>query len=152
MPVDTCTIGLVGDLMLGRGISEAALTRAPVEFLGDVLPVLRSTSAVIGNLESPITESDVEWRHSWKAFRYGADPRTVEILRAANVRAVSLANNHTLDRRALGLWDTLQHLDTAGIRHAGAGRNLEEALRPAILDLGKLRIGLISITDTLPEF
>ncbi len=152
MPVDTCTIGLVGDLMLGRGISEATLTRTPSEFLGDVLPVLASTCAVIGNLESPITESEAEWRQSWKAFRYGADPCTVEILRAANIRAVSLANNHTLDRRSVGLADTLQHLKAAGIRHAGAGRNLEEALRPAIVDLGKLRIGLISITDTIPEF
>ena len=62
----------------------------------------------------------------------------VDVLRAGNIRAVSLANNHMLDRRALCLRDTLGHLDAAGIRHAGAGRNLEEAVRPAILDLESL--------------
>ena len=49
------TIGLVGDLMLGRGVSDSALARAPADFWTDVQPLLHSTTAVIGNLESPIT-------------------------------------------------------------------------------------------------
>jgi poly-gamma-glutamate capsule biosynthesis protein CapA/YwtB (metallophosphatase superfamily) len=146
------TLAFVGDLMLGRGISQAAASRSPDSFWGDVLPILRSVDAVIGNLESPITTHQPEWRGGWKAFRFRADPGTVDLLTAANIRAVALANNHILDRRGRGLSDTLAHLDAAGIRHAGAGRYLEEAVEPAILQLGSLRIGLIALTDNMPEF
>lgn len=152
MSKQLATVAFVGDLMLGRGISAAAETRAPTAFWGDVLPILRGADAVIGNLESPITASTTEWRRCWKAFRFGAHPRTVELLTAANVRAVTLANNHILDRRGRGLCDTLCHLDAARICHAGAGRHLEEAATPAVLDLDGVRIGIIALTDTMPEF
>jgi poly-gamma-glutamate capsule biosynthesis protein CapA/YwtB (metallophosphatase superfamily) len=152
MSTNATTIALVGDLMLARGISEAAQSQAPAHFWGDVLSVLQSADAVIGNLESPVTTSGAEWRQCWKAFRFAAHPRTIELLSAANVRAVALANNHILDRRGRGLCDTLAHLDAAGIDHAGAGRHLEEAVRPAILDLGSLRVGIIALTDNMPEF
>jgi poly-gamma-glutamate synthesis protein (capsule biosynthesis protein) len=152
MSTGLTTIALVGDLMLGRGVSEAAETQAAADFWSDVLPILQSADAVIGNLESPITTSIVEWRQCWKAFRFGAHPRTTELLRAGNVRAVTLANNHILDRRGRGLCDTLRHLDAAGIDHAGAGRHIEEATRPVVLDLAGLRVGIIAMTDNMPEF
>ena len=38
------------------------------------------------------------------------------------MNACSLANNHTLDFEEKGLLDTLEHLEAAGIRYAGAGR------------------------------
>jgi len=146
------TIALVGDLMIGRGISMAAKTRAPETFWGDLLPMLQSCDGVIGNLESPITTSKPEWRQCWKAFRFAADPRTLALLTTANVRAVTLANNHILDRRGRGLCETLVHLDGDGIRHAGAGRHLQEAITPALLDLGGLSVGVIALTDNMPEF
>ncbi|MGH6931887.1 MAG: CapA family protein [Dongiaceae bacterium] len=146
------TLGFVGDLMLGRGVNAAAATLAPESFWGDVLPLMRSVDAVFANLECPITDSRREWRRCWKAFRFRADPRSVDILRAGNVRYVSLANNHMLDFEAEGLVDTLRHLRMAGIAHAGAGRDSAEAVRPAILEVAGLKIGVISITDNMPEF
>ncbi len=34
--------------------------------LGDALPVLRDSAAVIANLELPITSSTQRWRRTWK--------------------------------------------------------------------------------------
>jgi poly-gamma-glutamate capsule biosynthesis protein CapA/YwtB (metallophosphatase superfamily) len=65
------------------------------------------------------------------------------------VDACSLANNHTLDFEEQGLLDTLIHLEAAGIRYAGAGRNLEEAERPVLLDEG---VALVAFTDNEPPF
>ena len=152
MPDRITTLAFVGDLMLGRGVSLAAASRPPESFWSDVLPVLRDAAAVIGNLETPITTHRTAWRGGFKAFRFRADPGTVALLKAANVRAVALANNHILDRRARGLCDTLAHLDAAGICHAGAGRSLEQAVEPGILELDGLRVGLIALTDNMPEF
>jgi poly-gamma-glutamate capsule biosynthesis protein CapA/YwtB (metallophosphatase superfamily) len=107
---------------------------------------------VIANLESPITANHEAWRASWKLYHFRADPAAVGILSCANVRFVSLANNHILDFNAAGLLDTLRHLDGAGIRHAGAGPDAAAAAAPAILNLPGVRVGVISATDTMPPF
>ncbi len=146
------TLAFVGDIMLGRRVDSALAGCDPAAVWGDVLPILRSAAAVIGNLECPITLHGQGWRSGWKAFRFRAGPRAVEALRAANIRAVNLANNHILDFEDRGLLDTLDYLDAAGIAHVGAGRDCEQAIRPAILDLPGIRLGLIGFTDNMAEF
>ncbi|MFQ5984985.1 MAG: CapA family protein [Alphaproteobacteria bacterium] len=146
------TLAFVGDVMLGRRVNEAAASRHPESFWGDALPVLRSADAVIANLECPITTRTNGWRRTWKAFRFRADPTAVNVLKAANVRFVNLANNHMLDFEEDGLLDTLDHLDAAAIAHAGAGRNSIEAATPAVLDVAGLKVGLLALTDNMPEF
>jgi len=146
------TVAFVGDLMLGRGVGAALSNGSPARIWGDTLPILTSSAAVIANLECPITSHDQEWRDGWKAFRFRADARAIDALRAANVRAVNLANNHILDFEERGLLQTLEHLDTAAIAHVGAGRDCEHAMRPAVLELPGLRLGLIGVTDNMPEF
>jgi len=124
----------------------------PEWFLGDVRPLLLQADAVFANLESPITTSGERWRKSWKMFHFRADPAAIRILECANIRFVCLANNHVLDFGPSGLRDTMRELDAAGIRHAGAGNNAEEAAAPAILNLPGLTIGLIAATDNMRAF
>lgn len=143
-------IVLVGDLMLGRGVAEVSL--APEAFWGDTLPLLRSADAVIGNLECALTSSETPWTRTPKVFHFKARPEEVEILRAGNVRCVSLANNHSLDWETQGLVDTLRILDEAGIHHAGAGRNDEEARKPACFSAGGERVAFFALTDNEPPF
>jgi poly-gamma-glutamate synthesis protein (capsule biosynthesis protein) len=152
MSEDSVTLAFVGDLMLGRGVSEMAAQYSAESFWGDVLPLLRGCDAVFGNLECPITLNQRHWQRCWKAFRFRAHPRVIELLKAANFHFVNLANNHILDCESDGLLDTMQFLDSAGIAHAGAGRNLEEAKRPRLLEVAGVQVGVISITDTMQEF
>jgi poly-gamma-glutamate capsule biosynthesis protein CapA/YwtB (metallophosphatase superfamily) len=143
------TLALTGDVMLGRGVNEALRSALPGEPWGDLLPLLLSADLRIINLECAITEHERPWSRTPKVFHFRADPSAVEVLRAARVDACALANNHTLDFEEKGLLDTLAHLDTAGIRYAGAGRNLEEAARPVLLDGG---VALVAFTDNEPPF
>jgi poly-gamma-glutamate synthesis protein (capsule biosynthesis protein) len=138
--------------MLGRGVSQKLRHHPPEWFWGDSLPILRQADAVIANLEAPITTSNDRWRRTWKFFHFKADPEAVRILTTANVRFVCLANNHILDYGARGLLDTMAALDRAGIRHAGAGRNVAEASASQMLDLSGLKVGLVAATDNVPEF
>ncbi len=89
-----------------------------------------------------------------KTYTFRADPVALEGLVESGFDAVSLANNHTLDFEEQGLLDTLTHLDAAGIQHAGAGRNLDEARRPALLTPGpdRPRVALVAFTDNEPSF
>ncbi len=143
-------LALLGDVMLGRGVGDEIVRRPPQSFWGDTLPLLREADLVLANLECAVTTYPHPWSRSPKVFHFRAPPGAIEVLRAANIRLVSLANNHTLDFEEQGLLDTLAYLDSAGIAHAGAGRNREEARRPAIVEAGGLRIGLIACTDNEP--
>jgi poly-gamma-glutamate capsule biosynthesis protein CapA/YwtB (metallophosphatase superfamily) len=143
------TLALTGDVMLGRGVNEALDASRPEEVWGDVLPLLHAADLRVINLECAITGHRSPWSRTPKVFHFRADPPAVEVLQAARVDACSLANNHTLDFEERGLLDTLEHLAAAGIRSAGAGRDAEEASRPALLDGG---VALVAFTDNEPPF
>jgi poly-gamma-glutamate synthesis protein (capsule biosynthesis protein) len=145
-------LALVGDLMLGRGVNDLISTYPPEHFWGTTLPLLQATDAVFGNLECAITIHEQPWRETFKVFHFRAGPGAVPILKVANIKAVTLANNHSLDFEEVGLLDTLQYLDQAGIKHAGAGRDIAAARIPAFLIVKGMKIGFISATDNEPPF
>jgi len=145
-------LALLGDVMLGRGVGEQIPYRSPESFWGDTLPVLRQADLVIANLECAITDSRVPWTRTPKVFHFRAPPLATTVLSAARIRLVSLANNHILDFEVQGLHDTIENLDRAGIAHAGAGRDADEASRPAIVEANGVRVGMIAFTDNEPEW
>ena len=59
---------------------------------------------------------------------------------------VALGNNHIYDWRDAGIASTIRNLDTAGIAHPGAGLTAADAVRPVIIEVGNLRVGMISMT------
>lgn len=146
------TMALAGDVMLGRGVNDALQDMEPEDPWADLLPLLRSADVRIVNLECALTRHSVPWLRSAKAFHFRANPEAVRVLRAASIGVVSLANNHTLDFEVQGLLDTLAHLDEAGIQHAGAGRDIAQARRPALMDVRGRRLGLVACTDNEPDF
>jgi poly-gamma-glutamate capsule biosynthesis protein CapA/YwtB (metallophosphatase superfamily) len=99
--------------------------------LGELERVLPDVRVI--NLETSVTRSDEHWPR--KGIHYRMHPEHVGCLTAARVDVCTLANNHVLDYGYAGLEETLSVLAGAGITVAGAGRNLEAARRPAIVDL-----------------
>ena len=119
----TPTIGLLGDVMLGRGVAEH-LAEVPPEdvWSAELRELCLDCDLVIGNLECCLSErGDPTTRIRGKPFFFRAPPRAVESLRAIGVAAVGLANNHALDFGDCALLDTLELLGEAGIAAAGAG-------------------------------
>ena len=149
------TVALVGDVMLGRGVNDMLGTLRPEQPWGDVLPLLISANLRVVNLECALTDHERPWTRTPKVFHFRASPSAVEVLKAARVDVCSLANNHTLDFEERGLLDTLDHLNVAGIRHAGAGLDREEAARPTLLTPWSdraSRVALLAFTDNEPPF
>ncbi len=62
-------------------------------------------------------------------------PENIGVLTAAAIDCCVLANNHVLDFGRDGLMETLDTLHRAGIKTAGAGRDLVEAQAPAVIGL-----------------
>jgi poly-gamma-glutamate capsule biosynthesis protein CapA/YwtB (metallophosphatase superfamily) len=83
------------------------------------------------NLETSVTRSD---DYVPKGINYRVSPDNAECLAAAAIDCCVLANNHVLDWGRAGLSETLATLAHLGIKTAGAGRNLDDAAAPALLD------------------
>jgi poly-gamma-glutamate capsule biosynthesis protein CapA/YwtB (metallophosphatase superfamily) len=93
------------------------------------------------NLEDPITLSD---QAEEKEFTFRMHPRYVRTLETGRINIVDLANNHIGDYGAEGLDDTMHYLDSAGIHYVGAGRDLQQARRPLLLEKNGERIGILA--------
>jgi poly-gamma-glutamate synthesis protein (capsule biosynthesis protein) len=82
-------------------------------------------------------------------------PENAECLKAASIDCCALANNHILDWGRAGLLDTLSTLEHLHIKTAGAGRDLNEASAPAMLEVGGqcrlLVFSLASPTSGVPR-
>lgn len=116
---------------------------------GDALEIFRAErpQAKVINLETTITRSDTYWPS--KDVHYKMSPENIGCLTAAGIDCCVLANNHMLDWGIPGLLDTLNALDNAGIKHAGAGLNLREVQQPAILPAEKdSRVIVFSLGST----
>ena len=148
------TIGLLGDVMLGRGVARRLGEVAPERLWSEEVAALSAhCDAVICNLECCISEraSPTECIPG-KRFFFRAPRAAVKALAAAGVRGVSLANNHALDYGAEGLADTLAELSAAGIAAAGAGPDTERARRGTVVAAGEFRVGLLAVTDHPVEY
>lgn len=100
---------------------------------GDALAELERArpDARIINLETSITKSDAFFPA--KEVHYRMHPDNVGCLSALGLDCAVLANNHVMDFGRDGLHETLATLRSAHITAVGAGRDRDEARRPAPL-------------------
>lgn len=141
---------MVGDVMLGRLVNDVLDHEAAAYPWGDTLPLFHGADWRVCNLECVISDRGSPWMKTPKVFHFRSGARNMAVLHAANINAVSLANNHTLDFDVPALFDTLELLDHAGIEHSGAGENIEAASHVAVAEVSGIRIGLLSFTDNEP--
>ena len=73
---------------------------------------------------------------------FSLDPATIPLLRDTyGADVILFAANHPFDQGTEGFIESLEHFEANGIPYAGAGRNLEEALTPATVEVNGLTFG-----------
>jgi poly-gamma-glutamate capsule biosynthesis protein CapA/YwtB (metallophosphatase superfamily) len=141
-------LALAGDTMLGRKVAERIASEGPDGLVADeIVALTQAADLFVLNLECCISERGTPWPDPRKPFFFRAPPAATEVLNRLGVDCVTLANNHALDFGAEALLDTLEHLETAGIKWVGAGRDLDEARRPAVLDADGFRLAVLGGSD-----
>ena len=133
-PPTPTRLTVVGDLMLTRGVTDPAGALRPMS------PPLRAADLTVGNLESTLSTAGVAQQGG---DSFGADPSVLGSLRRAGFDALSLANNHTGDYQEAALVETVRRVRGSPIEPFGAGRDLTQASRPAVLERNGLRFGFI---------
>jgi poly-gamma-glutamate capsule biosynthesis protein CapA/YwtB (metallophosphatase superfamily) len=132
-------VAIVGDMEVNR--------KGPEKVFDKVNPELRKADIRFGGLEASLSErgspvgGKIVMRH---------DPKMVAAYLAGGFEVVAFASNHCLDYGMEPFLDTLELLDRHRIRYVGAGRNIEEARKPAIIEKKGTRVGFLSYLQLLP--
>lgn len=140
-------IALMGDVMLGRLVNKALLKWDAAYPWGNTLPLLNDADLRICNLECVISDVGNPWSITPKMFHFRSDEENIATLAAAGIDIVSIANNHVLDYEEEALFRMIDILDTNNIPHAGAGKDLSSAEKPAIISKKSKKTGMLAFTD-----
>jgi hypothetical protein len=143
------TIAAVGDVLMHDTLQIQAREHAAAGGFAtawrDVVPALRAADVTFANLEGPVAEgvrcdgrvtsappaitlanSRCGPGHEGAVYtqdpRFNYPPDLLDALAAGGVDVVATANNHALDRGAIGVDRTLDALEARGIAHAGTRR------------------------------
>jgi hypothetical protein len=139
----TVTLMFGGDVTLTDAYTDSVGSDRQWAF--SAMGEARQADVAMVNLEAPFTTAETPLPD--KKFNFKVEPENVQVLKNGGIDLVTLANNHAMDYQAAGLEDTIKILDQAGIRHVGAGRTIEEARRPEILDVKGQRIAYLGYYD-----
>jgi hypothetical protein len=153
-------IAATGDVLLHGTLQAQGLARGFDAMWADVAPLLARADVAYGNLEGPVAgpvnaygarcadpgaRLDEVAYTSYPMFNY--HPSLAPSLARAGFDVVSTANNHALDRRELGVDETLRHVRAAGLaatgtRARGQGRGPEAA----IVEASGFRLAFLACT------
>lgn len=141
----------VGDIMPG-GLLTGSLNPCANE---DVVNLLLQGDVRCGTLECALGNEPTydkekmidrgDGIYSNVIYAKDADVRRLKEL---HINVVSLANNHFFDLGEAGALHTIELLDKEGILHCGAGKNLEEAGKPVVLDIKGNKVAFLGFCDT----
>lgn len=124
-------------LQRGGAIEEA--------FSEEILAKMRDADIFMVNNEFPYTSRGTPTLD--KTFTFRARPESAAYLTEMGVDVVSLANNHSYDYGEISLLDSLDTLEALGMPYVGAGRNLEEAVKPVSFIANDTKICILSATQ-----
>ena len=111
-------------------------------------PVLAAADIRFAQVERVYSERGALQVHSGGGHSR-VKPHMAQVFVDCAFDVVSLASNHAMDWGEDALLDTIEHFRHQGIAVAGAGRNLEEARRPAILERNGVRVAVLAYCSIL---
>jgi len=129
------TMLAVGDLILDKPNAEF--------FFALAAPVLKTADVVVGHGETLFTSRGVNTFVEMIPAPPN-DPSNMSAFPFAGFNVVTLAGNHVWDSGAPGIEDTIAGLRKYGIALTGAGMNIDEARKPAIIERSGTRFGFLN--------
>lgn len=131
---------LVGDIMLSRGVDITMKTKGYLYPFKNISEITNSAEVTFGNLESPLSTRGMKGD---QIYSFRGDPEAVKGLVYAGFKVLNLANNHSYDYGRKAFEETLEILKKNKIQTIGAGKNVTEARKPVVFDLGDVKIAFL---------
>lgn len=135
----TVSMLIIGDIQIHTRRAD------PATAFVHMRETLNRADVVYANLEGVLVKSkgpkiDIPDKPGWTH----PGPEGVVALKPANVKVVGVANNVAYGRD--NILQSLKVLDANGIAHTGAGKNIDEAHKPAIVERKGVKIGFLQYT------
>ncbi|PKL07927.1 MAG: hypothetical protein CVV51_11585 [Spirochaetae bacterium HGW-Spirochaetae-7] len=138
-----------GDILLARTPGKRASEFGPAFLFEGVQELVSSADIAFANLESPVSSIGAPFPGKQQNITFRADPAALQGISWAGFDILSLANNHMNDYGPRAVSETLRLIDSMGIGRCGAGMDLEEARKPAIIVRDGVRFAFIAFTDPI---
>ena len=144
------TLAFVGDVGFAQGYATINKYRSNGSDIHNsidegVLSAMQGADIMMANNEFPYSDRGTPTPN--KTYTFRADPKDVHIMKDMGVDIVSLANNHAYDYGPDALIDTVDILNDAQLPFVGAGKNFDEASRPAYFHANGHIISYVSATQ-----
>lgn len=77
------------------------------------------------------------------ALVFCSDPKYMDLLTDVGADVIELTGNHFADRGAAGMLETIGMYEKAGLPYFGGGKDLQDALKPALMEVNGNKIAFI---------
>jgi hypothetical protein len=124
----------------------------PIERYSELVrPTLQSVDLRFSNCERQYSDRGANARAEGDGQPHGRQPPAMaQIFTNCGFDAVTIANNHMFDFGPEALLDTRRLLLDKGIAVTGAGRDLDEARQPAIVERNGIKVGFLGYCSVIP--
>ncbi len=139
-------VSFTGDIAFSKYFADAWKRDDFID--ADILSYLNGSEYVVANIESPFTSEGID---SDRPLNHASNPAAICTLRQINANIWTIGNNHVLDCGEKGMTDTMNLAKENGFETVGAGHNVDEAIRPIIIDKDG-GIGIFVVTYKRGEF
>ncbi|MGH2406528.1 MAG: CapA family protein [Candidatus Limnocylindrales bacterium] len=108
--------------------------------VGVVKALVRGADVAMSDFECPMTKA-------WKAHSGGTtftiDPRVAQLMADFGFDVATIASDHMSNAGAGAVGETVDAFRAAGVQPTGGGRNLDDALMPAVIDANGITFGFV---------
>ena len=119
-----------------------------------IAPVLQQADIRLGQCERTFSERGraPQWALGNPGGHHSRlPPRMSSVFKAADIDIVSLASNHTMDWGPDAALDTIELFRSMGRQVIGAGKDEEEARKPAIVERNGIKIAFLAYCSVLRD-
>lgn len=130
-----------------HGVIGEMIVKHNYSFFDDVQPIISASDYAILNMESPVVTN----ARSKEIVKNGpclkCPAETINAIKQAGFKGVTLANNHFYDYGEDGVMNTLNACSKAGLDYVGGGKNIEEASRILYKEIKGIRIAFVNFCE-----
>jgi poly-gamma-glutamate synthesis protein (capsule biosynthesis protein) len=129
---------------------DIAPTRDDIDSIfAKVAPVIRSGDLAFCQLEAVLSKKGSKLPQV--RMQCTGEPEIAGAIKRAGFQVVSFASNHCLDMGTEAFLETIDVLKEQELDVIGVGRNIEEARKPAIVEVKGTRIAFLAYNTILPQ-
>ncbi len=148
-------------------MAEKGAGRVTLMAGGDIGPILKPVDRFAEKITPVLKEADIRFgqcertysKRGWSPqYAYGPhgqttrlDPDMSTVFKAAGFNVVSLASNHAMDWGPEPVLDTVELFRSTGIQVIGAGKDGEEARKPAIFERNGVKVAILAYCSVLRD-